>query len=66
MSAGYVPKCEHWLLGDITVEEKAGGPYTRYERAILVTFKSVKDFRAALEHVDPLLNGSASEGVSKS
>jgi hypothetical protein len=57
VSAGYVPKCEHWILGDIRVLE-GDASITRYERAILVTFKSIQDYRAALEFVDPLLNGS--------
>lgn len=53
------PQCEHWILGDIVVEER-GGLTHKYERAILVTFKNLDDYHAALKYMDPVFSGSES------
>lgn len=53
-----VPKCQHWLLGDIEV---ADGPkneqLTKYPRAVLVSFETVDEYRAALRFMSPILEG---------
>jgi hypothetical protein len=48
-----LPRCEHWLFGDIIVEEP-DGYHMVYERAILLSFKTPEEYRAALRFIDPL------------
>ena len=47
------PTCEHWILGNITVQEREG-PH-EYQRAVLLTFKTVEEYRAALRFLSPLM-----------
>jgi hypothetical protein len=55
-----VPQCQHWMLGNITVDEHGG--LVLYERAILVTFATIEEYRAALRYLDPVFsNNSALE-----
>ena len=51
-SAYPAPNCQHWAIGDVTVQELFG-PH-KYERAILVTFATIEEFRAALKYCDPM------------
>ena len=48
------PQCEHWIFGGISVKE--AGEIVTYHRAILLSFKTIEEFRAALKFVDPLWN----------
>jgi hypothetical protein len=48
------PKCEHWIIGNIVVEERDGLTHT-YERSILLSFKTLEDYRAALPFIDPFM-----------
>lgn len=50
------PPCEHWMLGDIVVRE--GMKHTTCERAILVTFQTVEEYRQALRFMSPILEQS--------
>jgi hypothetical protein len=58
-SADTAPQCEHWILGNIRVEERDGLTHN-YERAILVTFKTVDEYRAALRFMSPIFDSSSS------
>jgi len=53
-----IPHCDHWIFGNITVTD---GPDrdqpVEYERAILVSFKTVEEFRAALKYLSPVFEG---------
>jgi len=50
-----VPKCASWILGKIEVQE--GSELVTYERAILVSFKTVEEYRAACAFMNPILEG---------
>lgn len=52
-----VPVCKHWIFGNITVQEREG--LVKYERAILVTFKDMDDFRAAMRFLDPIFSSAS-------
>lgn len=60
------PQCKDWLLGNFFVaptEER--GDLVKYELAILVTFKSVADYRAALRYMSPIFSGESSNDSSQ-
>ena len=48
------------MLGNITVDEHDGP--VEYERAILVTFKTIEEYRAALKYLSPAPEGDSGDG----
>lgn len=58
MNDDKAPACEHWMLGDIQVAERPNEDPTMYKRAILVTFKTVEEYRQALRFMSPILEQS--------
>lgn len=50
------PQCEYWSIGNITTDEPEGPQL--HERAILVTFKTIEEYRAALRYMSPVIEGN--------
>lgn len=49
------PACEHWVFGNIVVQEQHG--LVTYERAVLLSFRTVEEFREAMRYVELMLQG---------
>ena len=58
--AGDFPEPDCWIFGDLTVDEN-GSPHT-YRYSMLLSFKSVEDFRAARAVIYPLIDRESSAG----